>query len=64
MRSMKPEDIPTDFGVLPGTFVKPEGKDMPPLFKDPQDRLRMEWTWLKSWFGSVIALVHILFVML
>ena len=55
MRDIDPEQIPTDFGVLPGTFIKPEGKDMPSFFKQPKERLRFEWVWLKSWFTSVTA---------
>lgn len=54
LRDMDPESIPTDFGVLPGTFIKPEGKDMPSLFKQPRDRLSMEWVWIKTWFTSAL----------
>lgn len=55
MRDIDPEKIPTDFGVLPGTFIKPEGKDMPNLFKQPKERLLFEWVWLKSWVASAFG---------
>lgn len=42
--------LPNDIGLLPGTFVRPLWRDMPSIFKDPRDRLRMEWTWMKSVF--------------
>lgn len=55
MRDINPDDIPTDFGILPGTFIKPEAKDMPDFFKRPKDRLLMEWVWIKTWFASAFA---------
>ncbi|EED13928.1 conserved hypothetical protein [Talaromyces stipitatus ATCC 10500] len=57
LKDMDPESIPTDFGVLPGTFIKPEGKDMPSLFSEPKDRLMMEWVWIKTWFTSVFQTI-------
>jgi protein MBA1 len=42
--------LPNDIGLLPGTFVRPMWKDMPSIFQEPRDRLRMEWTWMKSVF--------------
>lgn len=42
--------LPNDIGLLPGTFVRPMWRDMPSIFQEPRDRLRMEWTWLKSVF--------------
>ncbi|KAH8703871.1 hypothetical protein BGW36DRAFT_370126 [Talaromyces proteolyticus] len=57
MREMSPDTMPTDFGLLPGTFVKPEGKDMPAFFKEPQLRLRMEWVWIKQWVANFIATI-------
>lgn len=53
MRDINPQDIPTDFGVLQGTFIKPEGKDMPSLFRQPKERLLFEWTWIKTWVTTV-----------
>jgi protein MBA1 len=47
------DTMPTDLGLLPGTFVKPEEKNLPSFFKEPKDRLRMEWVWLKNWCQNV-----------
>ena len=55
MRDLDPDKVPTDFGILPGTFIKPEGKDMPDFFKQPKERLFFEWTWLKTWVTSAFA---------
>lgn len=52
--------LPNDIGLLPGTFVKPMWRDLPSIFQEPRDRLRMEWTWLKSVFQNYARLVHIL----
>lgn len=56
-KEMSLDSMPTDLGLLPGTFVKPEWKDMPSIFREPRDRLRMEWTWLKSWIQNAIGCV-------
>ncbi|KAJ5210398.1 hypothetical protein N7491_010205 [Penicillium cf. griseofulvum] len=56
-QGMKLSDLPTDIGILPGTFVRPLWRDMPSVFKAPRDRWHMEWTWLKSWvtnYGSLL----------
>ncbi|KAJ5377748.1 uncharacterized protein N7496_005157 [Penicillium cataractarum] len=51
--------LPNDIGLLPGTFVRPMWRDMPSIFQEPRDRLRMEWTWLKSVFqGYASVLVY------
>ncbi|QKX64031.1 uncharacterized protein TRUGW13939_11204 [Talaromyces rugulosus] len=47
------DSMPTDLGLLPGTFIRPEGKNMPSIFREPRDRLRMEWVGLKQWFQNV-----------
>jgi protein MBA1 len=39
--------IPDDFGILPGTFIRPVWKNMPSIFRDPKQRLQMEWLSLK-----------------
>lgn len=57
LKNIPPEQMPTDFGVLPGTFIKPDAKDMPSLFKNPRDRLRMEWIWIRHWVQNVIGSV-------
>ncbi|EEA19604.1 hypothetical protein TMatcc_009740 [Talaromyces marneffei ATCC 18224] len=58
IRDIDPENIPTDFGVLPGTFIKPEGKDMPNFFTRPKDRLKMEWVWIKTWITSAFSTIY------
>jgi len=55
MKEASLDNVPTDLGLLPGTFIRPEGKNMPSIFRQPADRLRMEWVWLKSWFQNYIG---------
>lgn len=44
MSKLKRNEIPSDFGLLPDTLLKPESKDLPSLFsKDFRKRLRIEW---------------------
>lgn len=44
MSRMSGSDIPSDFGLLPDTLLKPEAKDLPSWFsKDYRKRLRIAW---------------------
>jgi protein MBA1 len=54
-RDRRGMEIPQDIGILPGTFVRPEGEDLPSIFQQPRERLRMEWVWLKSWAQNVVG---------
>lgn len=56
-KEMSLDNMPTDLGLLPGTFIRPEGKNMPSIFREPMDRLRMEWVGLKQWFQNVAGYV-------
>ncbi|KAJ5692171.1 hypothetical protein N7462_001594 [Penicillium macrosclerotiorum] len=47
-KDMMMSQLPNDIGLLPGTFVRPLWKDMPSIFKDPRDRIWMEWVWIKN----------------
>ncbi|KAJ5632909.1 hypothetical protein N7490_009248 [Penicillium lividum] len=49
--------LPSDIGILPGTFVRPLMRDLPSIFKSPRDRWNMEWVSFKSWFQNFISLV-------
>lgn len=40
--------MPQDLGLLPGTFIRPVWHEMPSIFKQPRERLRMEWLWWKT----------------
>lgn len=41
--------VPTqDFGLLPGTFIRPLWRDMPSFFEQPRQRLHLEWLSLKT----------------
>lgn len=60
-KEMSLDSMPTDLGLLPGTFIKPEGKNMPSFFREPKDRLRMEWVWLKNWAQNVAGYLSPLF---
>lgn len=48
MKSVPVTDVPTDMGLLPGTFIRPTSENMPSIFQEPKDRLRMEWIHLKT----------------
>jgi len=50
--------LPNDIGLLPGTFVRPMWRDLPSIFQEPRDRLRMEWTWMKSVFQGYARWVY------
>lgn len=45
---MSRNDMPQDFGLFQGTFIRPQWRDMPTIFEQPSERLRMEWQWVKS----------------
>lgn len=48
-------DLPQDIGLLPGTFIRPLWRDMPSIFSQPSERLRMEWLWLKMGFQNFLG---------
>ncbi|KAE8328388.1 hypothetical protein BDV39DRAFT_192005 [Aspergillus sergii] len=50
-------ELPQDIGLLPGTYVRPLWRDMPSIFQQPQERLQLEWLWLKSGFQNFLGLV-------
>jgi protein MBA1 len=50
--AMRGQAMPNDIGLLPGTFVRPLWRDMPSVFKEPKNVLRMQWTWMKSVFQN------------
>ncbi|PYH98735.1 hypothetical protein BO71DRAFT_394898 [Aspergillus ellipticus CBS 707.79] len=56
-REISRADLPQDIGLLPGTFIRPLWRDMPSLFAQPQERLRMEWLWIKSGFQNFLGLL-------
>lgn len=56
-KEMSLDNVPTDLGLLPGTFIRPEWKNMPSIFHEPRDRLRMEWVGMKQWFQNVAGYV-------
>ncbi|KAL3472650.1 hypothetical protein BJX99DRAFT_235087 [Aspergillus californicus] len=55
-KNLARSELPQDIGLLPGTFIKPSGKDLPSIFQQPKERLRFEWLWLKSWFQNFLGL--------
>ncbi|KAK2758068.1 hypothetical protein FQN54_004475 [Arachnomyces sp. PD_36] len=57
MKTMTAKDIPSDIGLLPGTFIRPTGDNMPSIFQEPSDRLRMEWLYWKTKVLNFIGLV-------
>lgn len=56
-RELSRADLPQDIGLLPGTFIRPLWRDMPSIFEHPQERLRMEWLWIKSAFQNFLGYV-------
>ncbi|KAJ5766515.1 uncharacterized protein N7511_004131 [Penicillium nucicola] len=57
-KGMPLSQLPSDLGLLPGTFVKPLWRDMPSIFRSPRERLHMEWTWLKTLFTNYGSLLQ------
>lgn len=47
-RELSRSELPQDIGLLPGTFIRPLWRDMPSIFQQPKERLRLEWLWLKN----------------
>ncbi|RAL10551.1 uncharacterized protein BO97DRAFT_372271 [Aspergillus homomorphus CBS 101889] len=56
-RGMARTELPQDFGILPGTYIRPLWKDMPSIFKQPQERLRLEWLWMKTGFQNFLGVL-------
>ncbi|THC98030.1 hypothetical protein EYZ11_002456 [Aspergillus tanneri] len=56
-RELARADLPQDIGLLPGTFIRPLWRDMPSIFQQPSERLRMEWLWLKSGVQNFLGMV-------
>lgn len=50
MKDLKKTDIPSDLGLLPGTYVRPSGKNLPSWFRRPKTRLKIEWKWIETKF--------------
>jgi hypothetical protein len=56
MKEMGKNQIPTDLGLLPLTFVPPPAKELYHMFKaDKSKILPVSWLWMKrkftGWFG-------------
>lgn len=56
---MSRSELPTDLGLLPGTFIRPLWRDLPSIFTHPKERLQLEWLWLKSGFQSFARYAHL-----
>ncbi|KAL5358215.1 hypothetical protein BJX96DRAFT_37325 [Aspergillus floccosus] len=54
---MSRSELPTDLGLLPGTFIRPLWRDLPSIFTHPKERLQLEWLWLKSGFQSFASII-------
>ncbi|KAF2488910.1 hypothetical protein BU16DRAFT_496653 [Lophium mytilinum] len=50
--------LPTDMGLLPGTIIKPTGKNLPSIFRKPRVRLDIEWQNLKRGTMDRASLIH------
>jgi hypothetical protein len=47
-QAAKLDQFPTDVGLLPGTFIRPTGVNLPSIFSSPKDRLTLELRWAKT----------------
>ncbi|PLB35653.1 uncharacterized protein BDW47DRAFT_109923 [Aspergillus candidus] len=56
-RELSRADLPQDIGLLPGTYVRQLWRDMPSIFHQPAERLRLEWLWLKTGFQNFLGLL-------
>lgn len=54
-KNMGSSDLVQDIGLFPGTFISPLWRDMPSIFQQPKERLRMEWLWIRFAFGNFLA---------
>ncbi|RHZ70526.1 hypothetical protein CDV55_104968 [Aspergillus turcosus] len=56
-RELSRSELPQDIGLLPGTFIRPLWRDMPSIFQQPKERLRLEWLWLKNAAQNFLGLI-------
>ncbi|KAF9888419.1 hypothetical protein FE257_008697 [Aspergillus nanangensis] len=56
-RDLSRSELPQDIGLLPGTYIRPQWRDMPSIFQQPTERLQLEWLWLKTGFQNFIGLL-------
>ncbi|PGH34832.1 hypothetical protein GX50_02393 [[Emmonsia] crescens] len=57
LKNIRPEDIPDDLGLLPGTYIRPLWRNMPSIFRYPKERLWMEWVSVKSKFQDFVGVL-------
>ncbi|KKK24901.1 hypothetical protein ARAM_000136 [Aspergillus rambellii] len=56
-RELSRAELPQDIGLLPGTFIRPLWRDMPSIFQQPAERLKLEWLWVKTGFQNFLGLL-------
>ncbi|KAL1995482.1 hypothetical protein VTN49DRAFT_1669 [Thermomyces lanuginosus] len=56
-RDLRASTVPQDLGLLPGTFIRPVWHEMPSIFKQPRERLRMEWLWWKTRLQNFLSVI-------
>ncbi|KAH7057346.1 hypothetical protein B0J12DRAFT_654238 [Macrophomina phaseolina] len=49
------DELPTDVGLMPDTFVRPTGANLPGLFTEPRLRFKVEKTWVKTRFMDIVS---------
>ncbi|KKY28959.1 putative deoxyribose-phosphate aldolase [Diplodia seriata] len=48
VQSQNLDEMPTDVGLMPDTFIRPTGINVPSLVREPRLRLKMEYHWAKT----------------
>ncbi|PYH44961.1 uncharacterized protein BP01DRAFT_272376, partial [Aspergillus saccharolyticus JOP 1030-1] len=56
-RAMARSELPQDLGLLPGTYIRQLWRDMPSIFRQREERFRLEWLWLKTAFQNFAGVI-------
>ncbi|XTI90157.1 hypothetical protein V2W45_1243725 [Cenococcum geophilum] len=62
-QAAKLDQFPTDVGLLPGTFIRPTGVNIPSIFSSPKDRLTLELRWAKTRVTDIAGQLYYKFFM-
>lgn len=62
-QAAKVDRFPTDVGLLPGTFIRPTGVNLPSIFSSPKDRLTLELRWAKTRVTDIAGQLYYKFFM-
>ncbi|OJD37361.1 mitochondrial inner membrane protein mba1 [Diplodia corticola] len=55
MQTQNLDEMPTDIGLMPDTFIRPTGSNLPGLFAEPKLRFKMEYHWAKTRIYDIVS---------